>query len=303
MTRVVIHIGLPKTGTTTLQEALFAKHPQIRPFVKAGTKHLIAADRRRFHENRLAIQRYIEPEAGDSRVTVVSDESLSMAEYTTLRQQRWGMQLSSDHEEMARRIAEAFHDPLVLIVIREQTGFLESLYAQHIKTQGVHANPPDVMDQWIEKEIDNAPYRSLVNLLKYEEMYEAYTALLGRSRVAVLAFEEMVHAPETFASRLAYTLDINVNDTIRLLHSEHRNARRHSFSPGYLRSIRQNQILKVGRLLMPPRFRQWVYEKAAIPTPRFSPSSRQRIAEFFAPHNRRFEEMTEYRLQEFGYPI
>src|SRR5260221_5189055 len=126
---VVVHIGYPKTGTTMLQRHLFSRHPERHSICKPNITP----------EGRLILECLTKPNIDanyldttavwwnriqqSGRVTVLSHESLSQAAY---HRSEFGM-------PMPERIARLFGQAKVMIGIRNQAEWLESLYLHKMR--------------------------------------------------------------------------------------------------------------------------------------------------------------------------
>jgi len=112
----VIHIGYAKSASTLLQNA-FSAHPALdmvnsRPF----TRPLLFDDENIFDSGAL---RGLAPNTTD-KVRILSDEGLC------------GWTFFYNYSRIARRLSETFPDARILILVREQTRFLESLYRHEL---------------------------------------------------------------------------------------------------------------------------------------------------------------------------
>ncbi len=111
----LIHIGYQKSASTLLQRSVFATHADIHLVEpKALTRRIVFHD-----DNDLdieAIRGLARDGLDDARVNLYSDEGLS----------GWGFHFN--YARLARRLHAIFPDAKIIIIIRNQIGFLESLY-------------------------------------------------------------------------------------------------------------------------------------------------------------------------------
>ena len=123
-----IHIGCPKTATTTLQNNLFAQHPEIASIGKPYDSRegelatqmysLITKDDVNFDFNRCqqAISREKKSKYVDGvRVTMLSEEKIFV---------------SPSFEEAARRLKKLFPTAKIIVTIRNQLDLIVSWYCQ-----------------------------------------------------------------------------------------------------------------------------------------------------------------------------
>jgi hypothetical protein len=213
--RLLIHIGVPKSGTTSLQFGAFPTHPEIRyigkPFYDAqiGYEASLATaqlcdslwkqDDLEFDPD-LARHNFdigIQPRLG-ARLTVVSEEGLSAAS-------------ASDRHLTAQRLASLCKecDCKILITIREQKSALFSLnnwyYARCLTSLK--------FNRWIEWCSTYSSYYGCHNdfplrQYRYAGLYERYANLFGPESVLVLPVEHLAHNPSKFYAELEDFLGI-----------------------------------------------------------------------------------------------
>src|ERR1051326_512694 len=128
-TPIIIHIGYPKTGTTTLQSGFFARHPEIhsigKPHFTADGEFILRCltqpNISRDELQSAAARCLNRPKAG--QVTVLSHEGLAQARYYDVE---FGMPLPD-------RIVQIFGAAKIMIGIRSQVPWLESLYLHKLQ--------------------------------------------------------------------------------------------------------------------------------------------------------------------------
>ena len=128
MSKTVIHIGFPKTATTTLQSVLM-ETPECR-YVGKGLREslepslsldvagaVLFADTRRFEEVRAPLAARLREEAAQGTCLVVSDEAFSFAEHMKIGRQ-WQRQVVTDHEVTAERLFRLCPEAEVIFSVR-----------------------------------------------------------------------------------------------------------------------------------------------------------------------------------------
>lgn len=215
MTKIYVHIGLPKTGSTTLQTGLFQRHSQIRylgqtnlwesPDAKAVLKTLITGER---HADLDSILESIKDE---NRAVVISDEALSFGEFM-LRAEKWS--IDSNHEEMAKRIHQLLGNIEIMVVLRRQDSWLESWHKQGLKT-GKYIDHD--FGNWLTNELTEYERTKLFSLLDYDGLVSAYFNQFGKERVHVFFFEDYQGRFEVLARELAHGLEIDADQAEQLL--------------------------------------------------------------------------------------
>lgn len=190
----LIHIGYHKTGSTWLQDAIFT-HPSL-PFVTPWARNSLTRDWIAPHAiqtiNSDIIKNYkdvIIKLQKANRVPVFSHERFSGCPATG----------GYDARLIAERLANAFPDAKILIVIRSQIPMIVSYYKQYIRDGGgakieAFLRPP-------EPTISRAPYFN-PKFYCYHEMITMYDRLFGHDRVLVLPYEWMKTEPTAALKRI-----------------------------------------------------------------------------------------------------
>lgn len=208
--RLLVHIGVPKSATTSLQFGAFPVHPDIRylgkPFYdetfgyegSLATAELIDSlwkqDELQFDSD-LARQRFecgVRPRLCGDRLAVLSEEGLSQASAT-------------DRSLIARRLAALCKnaDCSILVTVREQKRALFSghqwIYTRRLSSLG--------FSEWIEWCGSYSSYYGCYNdfplrQYRYARLVETYVELFGRDRVLVLPKELLAQTPDEFFARL-----------------------------------------------------------------------------------------------------
>ena len=187
--RLIIHVGLPKCGSTSLQ-AVFPQCNQITYWGKTVEKKFVTEDLCEFTRiiahmsdvrlvgaRRMKIHFAALLEKSSCDVVVLSDEVLS------------SVGLASGRSSLSLpQIIENFNHvlpcmPEVVLVVREQRSFLKSYYRQHVRS-----GSPETYQEFIELMLMDK-YRFLRPLLNYAAVTNAIRPLV--SKLHVLVFEKL----------------------------------------------------------------------------------------------------------------
>lgn len=233
MASLVLHVGLSKTATTTLQHALFAKHPQIKflgkhlnngvpkgclsqelydfllPLIWKPGKALDLEKHRRYFSD------YIEPLAGEEKVIVASWEGLANLPAPVFK-------------KVIQRLLAVCADIKVIFGLRKPTDWVASEYLQQLQHQYLHANLPLfrgrpylAMESWLEKISSRGG--GLDGWLSYTNNIRESVALLGAKNVGVFVFEQLKSDQKSYYSPIASFLSIDVNTSLELVSQQHYN--------------------------------------------------------------------------------
>lgn len=208
---VTLHVGFSKTATTSLQNSVFASLPGLanlgKPFLQDGRRkplydaivHLTfseelaydaAATARAFHE---AVH------AAPGSV-LISSEGFSYGRH-------------NDPALVARRLRAIFSNASVVFTVREQVGWIRSLYLDDCG-RFVFEHPMPRFDTWLALE-QRKRNRNALRMANFEPLIGLYEQLFGRERVHVLLYELMLAAPARFSEKLAGVIGV---EAARLQH-------------------------------------------------------------------------------------
>jgi hypothetical protein len=212
MNRTYVHIGLPKTGTTSLQDLFFAEHPQLAYLgqtnlwthedAKTVIKSILVEDYYRGICGENAVSQVIDRLLENRDRLIISDEAFTLGEFM-LRGPKWN--LHSDHRAMAQRLRDVLGNVDIFIVLRNQADWLSSWHRQGLKT-GKYVEID--FKQWLNKDI--GPNRDhLYSLLDYDSLYQAYCEVFGPDRVHVYLYENYRDRFELLAEQMAQVMGID----------------------------------------------------------------------------------------------
>ncbi len=215
-TGCVLHIGMPKTATTTLQGFLFPKHSQVEflgrgypaegpmPAHRHPSDAAFALLSELVYENwrspdwarcRELTAQLLEPARELGKTPVFSWESL-VEDRMHVRRAR------------AENFREAFGPCSVIITLRHPVKLVESLYLQMIRRDNWggtvrRGDRPryETIDRWLTKNW-GTPGQPPSSHLEYPETIEAYAEVFGRENIHILLFEDFVESPDRFIRHL-----------------------------------------------------------------------------------------------------
>lgn len=215
MKPMFVHLGYPKTATTTFQQHVFPRHPDLAylgklipsfrytdPSLFGLVDALMTVDSISYNgastlRQALASHRRADP----ARTLLVSSESFLHVTAT-------------DAGVVASRIQAAFAPCKVIITLREQRSLLQSFYGLHgrfgqylfiTKPESEPLPLPLSIEQWLDL-IFRAEARNLPALLHFDRVISHYRALLGPENVGVFLFEELKRSPAIYARDRKSTL-------------------------------------------------------------------------------------------------
>ena len=185
MTTRYIHIGYPKTGSTTLQKVFFSQHPELLNI--ASPKVFDRIQRDVMLMDSLAYSH--------SKVEAVLAPYFDLAdsrdEYKAVGLSYEGLCFSADGTNadrglIAERLWRVFGDARIIITIRNQFGFIRSLYSEFIKQMGCYLS----FNQFLEAHYWRFD-TYLFHQLFYYDLYQCYEKLFGKERVRIFLYEQI----------------------------------------------------------------------------------------------------------------
>ena len=305
-TPLVVHVGYPKTATTTFQQDVFPAHPEIDYLGKhipsfryrhEDTYHQIDAllCSNGLHRPDLTpLRRYVEQVRRESRrkVVLLSSESFIHP-------------MAIDPAVVAERVHEAFAPCRIWITIREQLALLLSFYWMHGRFgqylslaglyEGERLEMPFSFPRWIELQ-RRAPDRNLIGLLRYDEVIGQYRKLFGPDQVHVLAYERLVDEPEAFSDDVSGLLGVDPAVTRRLGEGKWRNTASGRRAPWASADAAQ-VVARNGMAGVFDRFRNDRQQRDAMAAVIAS------LGDDYRPANQRTIEMTGLPLGALGYAV
>lgn len=230
---LVLHIGMPKTGTTSLQELLFSKHPDIYYLGKNKSwqtpKQCRTPEVYRFlapslwpnaketsSQTNIPVLREVIADASSSQVLLGSWEGLSAVPL-------------GQHTEMLHSLVDSFGICKILICLRNPLTLMPSLYLQSLRGRQNEQNQIILQKGWYcEIDIWLKRWKNLggfENLLAYGERIRNSIDLLGRENVGIFLYEDLCGDSQRFVRELCRFIGIDETLGVSLVGQDHRNKR------------------------------------------------------------------------------
>lgn len=296
----VLHVGFHKCGSTTLQAALFGRHPQIdylgEPREEPRSTEAIrlvrdscyVEERKRIRfdpERSRALWQEALSDVAPGLVPVFSKESLTQPEFYA----------APDDPNLPERLRAVVGPARIVIVTRHQIRLIESLYLFHAK--GVHVEPAQ---QWLDARQEE------MHQYRFHTVAQSFVAAFGRDNVAIFPFEDMKTDAKSFARRICDFIGVDSQHGADLIAGERRNQR---VSQRYLAysKIRKafGLYIPIGRM-MPEAMRRSFNEfvaggrEARIELPATFVA---KMEDYFRDDNRKLARDWGIPVEKYGYPV
>lgn len=214
-----VHIGLPKTGTTYLQQVIFKHHPDIcylgknsgHEEVDKAISLITRQSSATFPTEQVEKSLRQGLETSQNRPALISEEDFSR--YAFL-----------DPELMAFRLRSAIGEFTPIYVIRNPIDWLQSMYFFRLENF-----QPDALrggDFWLEKNINNRKVGSDTADLFYGRVAAAYKKISGSGKILIVCYEELKKDRDAYLRKFSEVIGMSPEKTIELADSAKKDRRR-----------------------------------------------------------------------------
>ena len=245
MKKLIVHIGYPKTATTTLQHNLFKglnKSGEIawlhgNPHFNDNSKLIVRAEahiaeitgdgRDNFTEEDLEKEKdgfkMINKE-----ISVISDESLSFKfpDFSWV----YSRDAIQNMEKIKTLFSPYFDSIEIIMTARNQQTIIPSFYVQCYKRLVSEDSRFTDMATWVNERFS---MHAQDLIFDYAQMYGACASVFGKKKVHILIYEDLLHDKTSFYSALGRVLNVNSAEIERLIEINTQNTTKKS-KEGYL---------------------------------------------------------------------
>lgn len=218
---VLIHIGYPKSGSSTLQECVLSKHSGVR-YLAGHTleseldKRPLDLERvRTFYNSIIHDQNpdmsYLQSTWEEVFLTLCDHDKLNV-----ISDERFVMNYRSP-AEIAKTLRKVIGPAKILIVARDQVGLLRSQYDMSPFYERDPNRKYLPFKPWLEKMLAQAD-ENMASSLRYKKIVDLYASLFGEENIIVAAFEGLFTCP-LLQANLAAALVLEPAEFSHLLRS------------------------------------------------------------------------------------
>ena len=329
MTGITLHIGFSKTGTTTLQRAVFENHSQIyylgKIYQSQHPRQCITADTFDFLEPLLwetgqpcdldAEKKFfvetLTPRVDANKVILGSWEDLGQQGVAI----RAGIDPLMSFETSLNRLKAVCGQCMILMSLRNPISRLPSMYLQHLRgNQKQLAKTFITFEEWLDAE--ETRLGGLKEVFQYREYVEVAIKVLGAENVGVFLYEEFDSDPGKYLQDVSDFLHIDAKQTIDLAEGQRLHTRMFASQVNQMNEINSSFT---GRLLW--RFSSVDRKKKSIgfsdshsviqttvaddvpASVVLSPEMIQRLSDAAREDNRWLVDNLHLELEQYGYPL
>lgn len=311
-----LHIGMPKTGTTTLQQDLFSNHSELLFLHHRHQQKNTRAEVCEFM-NELILDNRKSPDI--SRCRQLHTQWVDQAEEEN-KQLLWSWESFMLHRHNTQKIraenVRRLTDNVRLIVcLRHPVSLMQSVYLQILKRDNLRGLPKvgkkhkfESIEKWVTHGISrNCPPGSH---LKYAETLQVFANVFGKDSIKIVLFEKLVENQDDYIRILCEIIGIDPEEGIRLSAGKRKNERWTQDQFDRLKSLNQSPLQALRfRFLNRKDREKWLgidpnsAPRGAKATIDISPKLRSTIEEKTRAGNRMIQEQWGVPLEQYGYPV
>ena len=300
MRKVLLHIGLPKTATSTIQTGLSG----FNQITNIGKKYpWRTPEYDSIEQNEFWRAKAHQPES-EYDVEVVRSKLRSILndsdEPIFISNEDLSYQTYQDNLVKLRRLKELFPEAEIILFIRNQVSWLKSYYSMLPQSPfiPVIGNKHLTFDQWIDLCFKHYNYSHLPGL-NYLKLMENIESLFGN--VQIFIFEEFVKSKSKFAQYLSSNLDLDLKEVTSKLEERTNTATDAKVVHFYNRYLKPMGLKNI----LGENTKKLIYRQLAMILPNKDKSlsihNEKRIFDLFKDSNRQLSEKYNLSLKEFGY--
>lgn len=233
---MIVHLGLSKAGSTTLQKGLFMRHSEISylgifpktQLREISEKHKTATASNNTHEITLLSKLLFKTDELNFSATKAAElknsllKGLKKNKIPILSDESATGTLHSypDVITKIKRLDALFDDLRIIIIVREQRAILKSFYRMfpfdpRLSYDGKVVN----FLTWFNLE-SRKKYFCYLDILDYQKLSDKITEIISKDKVLFLPLEMLNNNSEQFSARLSSFCGISNEETLQLIQTK-----------------------------------------------------------------------------------
>ena len=274
---IYIHIGYPRTGTTTLRECLFPIHSELidisidmmnyffqgQNYDYIHNNNIIIASRENAFKRDIEIHKknllQILENKNDKNKYIYSEDILITSSMISINTPK-PFVYSVEPNSIARKLKFLFLDTKIfnkikiIITIRRQDELLKSFYAE-LYWLFKSIRETNTFDKFFKYALIENKDNFIADSLFYYDIIKNYENLFGKENIKIFVFEELKFEKEFFLKKLSAFMDIDCKETLDVIGNNKKNLRS---------SIDGEYILKINLIDEFLNFIRKFYKKKSI---------------------------------------
>lgn len=230
MKKLILHIGYPKTATTSLQELLFKNINEVYylneiPSINALNHSLFYHRENTLKRNIHFFSNFFDDNCSKEYETFLySNESiLSLSMF--FRFQPSPYIWTQDPNSVGRKLltvfkeSEYFDEIKIFLVLRRQDQILKSMYAQVYNRYFSKFEETKTFEKFLS--YSNSPQSGgfINDALYYNDVVEQYEELFGKENIIISVFDDLKHNKSKFFSKICNELDLSTIEAEKFMDS------------------------------------------------------------------------------------
>jgi hypothetical protein len=318
-----IHAGLPRTGSTTLQTHLFARHTQVhylgvfkgklareRPPIDRSSRGLTL-----FRDSQVEalMNQLLFDGAADPDLDVAAGAWQRICASSPRPHRVWsweglGIDVADKREARARNLARVLAPAKVLITLRHPVRLLESTYFQILRRNNNLDNNPgwkgtvwyQPIDEWLDRHWGG----ELEPILDYARTVEIFRRHFGADSVRVLLYEDLARDPAAYVAEVCRLAGIDEEEGVQRTAGRLENPSSKRLVDTVRRARRRPLGFLTTKIAVALEVRGWWRgDTANRAAQALDEERRRRVAERTREGNRRLRDEIGLDLARYDYPL
>jgi len=322
----VIHIGMPKTGTKTLQMCLLARHSQV-DYLGTYTGKKVPFQQCRDAEieklmTELLWDNFENPD-WDQCERIVQESIQPMKTLGLVPVWSWESLIENSHRVQkirAENLKKILGNCRIVVTIRHPFKLIESLYLQLLKRDNVGSHAKvgtpiryQSLDEWMTEMWEQEALPPKVHL-EYAQSIQMFADVFGQENVGLFLFEDLVQKPELYYQSICEFMGVDASQAWEHVSGEKQNQRwtvnqidrLKRISESYVKSrmFQYSSRNRRKKMIGIPGTHTKTREDLSGPAKAsLSQDWQHKIEEKTAEGNRMLAKLWSLPLQEYGYPV
>lgn len=263
---LTLHVGLAKTGTSSIQQTLFEDHPQIYYLGKYGKPPARVLPTNRCRDDityrflKPLLWELDEPIDFEANSRLFHDEILPSVPENRIILGSWeelGELGVENYGKLLDRCQEVFGTCRIIVTLRNPLEILPSLYLQNLRVnylQKMHREWIDIetyrsIERWYRKKVESR------TILNYCENIRTSVDKLGHDNVGIFLYEDLKNTPEDYYRSLCEFIGVDSDIGMSLIEEKHLNPRLTKVQLAHMRKMNSSWYWRVYGSLMPRKIR------------------------------------------------